>query len=329
MSSNITLSAGIRANLMALSNTKSLIGQTQGRLSTGLNVASPIDDAVKYFQAKSLSDRSEDLTARKSNIDQAVSTVTNAANAMTSMESMLKQMKGIIDSSRSGNAVQRAEYGKQIASLANQVNKLVNDSSYQGLNLINSSASNLTVYFSEKSDAKLTVTGTNFQASGLYLGSGGSALAFTGGAGLSNGSEKAVFINGVLGFTAGISVVTGAGVSLASAGLSGYNLTGGGAAALNAYNANADKAIVRLTQTISNLHAKAASMGSNVAVLNVRLDFTKTYIDTLSGGADKLTVADLNNEGANLVALQTRQQMGIQSLAFAGQMDQSVLKLLG
>ena len=328
MSGNITLSAGIRANLMALSNTKSLIGQTQGRLSTGLNVSSPIDDAVKYFQAKTLSDRADDLTARKSNIDQAVSTVTNAANAMGSMESLLKQMKGIVDSSRSGNAVQRAEYGKQIASLANQVNKLVSDSSYQGLNLINSTASNLTVYFSEKSDSKLTVTGSNFQASGLYLNSAGAALAFTGGAHLSVAATKVAFLNKVLGFTQGMGVATVGGNS-ASVGLSGYNLTGGGAGVLNKYNANADRAIVRLTQTISNLHAKAASMGSNVAVLNVRLDFTKTYIDTLSGGSDKLTVADLNNEGANLVALQTRQQMGVQSLAFAGQMDQSVLKLLG
>ncbi len=38
-------------------------------------------------------------------------------------------------------------------------------------------------------------------------------------------------------------------------------------------------------------------------------------------------LADLNEEGANLLALQTRQQLGIQSLAFAGQSEQSILGL--
>lgn len=43
--------------------------------------------------------------------------------------------------------------------------------------------------------------------------------------------------------------------------------------------------------------------------------------------ADKLSLADLNEEGANLIALQTRQQLGAQSLSFAGQQEQSVLNL--
>ena len=64
-----------------------------------------------------------------------------------------------------------------------------------------------------------------------------------------------------------------------------------------------------------------------MAVLNTRLDFTKAYVNTMTAGAGKLTLADLNQEGANLLALQTRQQLGIQSLAFAGQSEQSILGL--
>ena len=68
----------------------------------------------------------------------------------------------------------------------------------------------------------------------------------------------------------------------------------------------------------------------------VLVDFTYTNaqgvpgdddIYVLEGGAAKLTVADLNEEGANLLALQTRQQLGIQSLSFAGQSEQSILGL--
>ena len=68
-------------------------------------------------------------------------------------------------------------------------------------------------------------------------------------------------------------------------------------------------------------------LGANVAVLNTRLDFTTDYVNTMTAGAGKLTLADLNEEGANLLALQTRQQLGIQSLAFAGQSEQSILGL--
>ncbi|MEQ1931605.1 MAG: flagellin, partial [Parvularculaceae bacterium] len=41
----------------------------------------------------------------------------------------------------------------------------------------------------------------------------------------------------------------------------------------------------------------------------------------------KLTLADINEEGANLVALQIRQQLGIQALSIANQAPQSILSL--
>jgi flagellin len=49
----------------------------------------------------------------------------------------------------------------------------------------------------------------------------------------------------------------------------------------------------------------------------------------LEEGADKLLLADLNEEGANLLALQTAQQLGTQSLTIASQANQAVLQLLG
>ena len=302
---DITLSTGIRNNLLALNNTKDLIGRTQGRLATGLSVSSPIDDAVKYFQAKSLNDRAADLGVRKSGIEQGVSTLTTAADAMKSVESLLNNMKGTVDAARSASKDQRKEYGTQIQTLVKQIAKLVNDSTYKGLNLLNATGSTLTVTFSEKTDSKLQVNGVNFTVSQhLFLSAAGGVI---------KAAASGSLIISNLEFTKG--------------NLSGYNLSK--ATVLALFNDSADKAIAYLEKTISNVQSKAATMGANISILNVRLDFTKTYINTLQGGADKLTVADLNSEGANLVALQTRQQMGVQSLSFAGQMEQSVLKLLG
>ena len=85
--------------------------------------------------------------------------------------------------------------------------------------------------------------------------------------------------------------------------------------------------IINLDSALTTLRSRTQTLGANVAVLNTRLDFTKDYVNTMTAGAGKLTLADLNEEGANLLALQTRQQLGIQSLAFAGQSEQSILGL--
>jgi len=85
--------------------------------------------------------------------------------------------------------------------------------------------------------------------------------------------------------------------------------------------------ITSLNANLGTLRANAQTLGTNVALLNTRLDFTNNYVNLLQGGSGKLTLADLNAEGANLLALQTRQQLGIQSLSFAGQNERAVLSL--
>ena len=88
-----------------------------------------------------------------------------------------------------------------------------------------------------------------------------------------------------------------------------------------------DIALDAFDSAISAVRSNAKKLGSNVALLKSRLDFTDAYIAGLTSGADKLTLADLNQEGANLVALQTRQALATQALAFAGQVEQSILQL--
>ena len=76
---------------------------------------------------------------------------------------------------------------------------------------------------------------------------------------------------------------------------------------------------------LAYLRSNAQTIGSNVALLQTRLDFTEVYVNELEDGSAKLTLADINEEGANLLALQTRQQLGISALAFAGQAEQGIL----
>ncbi len=78
------------------------------------------------------------------------------------------------------------------------------------------------------------------------------------------------------------------------------------------------------TNTVRNF---GSSIANDLTIIQTRQDFTANAIRTLRAGADDLTVADQNEEGATLLALQTRQQLGVTSLSLASQSQQSVLRL--
>lgn len=82
-----------------------------------------------------------------------------------------------------------------------------------------------------------------------------------------------------------------------------------------------------LINVLSSLRSTASSFGANLAVVQTRQDFTKSMIQTLNDGADNLTAADTNQEGAKLLALQTRQQLSQTALSLSNQADQAVLRL--
>jgi flagellin-like hook-associated protein FlgL len=90
-----------------------------------------------------------------------------------------------------------------------------------------------------------------------------------------------------------------------------------------------DVALTALNSALTTLRTNAATLGSNSSVLQTRLSFTSNIVNTLETGSGKLTLADLNEESANLLALQTRQQLGINSLSLAAQSERSILALFG
>jgi flagellin-like hook-associated protein FlgL len=85
--------------------------------------------------------------------------------------------------------------------------------------------------------------------------------------------------------------------------------------------------LAALDTATATLRQQASTFGSNLNIVEVRRDFTKNLINTLETGAANLTLADSNEEGANLLALQTRQQLSSTALSMASQADQNVLRL--
>ena len=268
---DINLSNATRANLLSLTRTTDLIARTQERLSTGLKVNSAIDDAIAFFQARSLSDRASDLSLLKSTIDLSINTVETSNDGIESIVGIVEQMKGLALSSKADNDLaNRSKAAVQFNDLRTQIDNLANDASFRGTNIIKGSPANLKVTFSEDGSSFLTVSGIASDSSGLSL----------------------------------------------TTSASNWDT-----------DANIDLAINDLDSALSTLRSTAASLGSTASVLTLRLDFTKNLINSLEDGSSKLVNADLNEESANLLTLQTRQQLGTIGLSIAQQSEQSILRL--
>jgi len=271
----VTLSGAVRTNLLTLQRNQTLIDTTQSRLSSGLRVASALDNAAAFFAAQSLSNRATDLSNLKSDIDQGISTLEAAISGIEAITNLVEQAKGLAVSAKAtSDTNERSSLAVQFNALLTQVDSLANDASFGGTNLLKASPDNLTVNFNEDGSSSLTISGLD---------------SSTG--------------------TAGINVATAGNAFVA--------------------NTDVDTAITAVNSALTTLRTNASTLGSNASVLQARLDFTSNLASTLEGGAGKLTQADLNQESANLLALQTRQQLGINSLSLAAQSERSILALFG
>ena len=97
----------------------------------------------------------------------------------------------------------------------------------------------------------------------------------------------------------------------------------------SSYEADLSSVLQQLEGFDNELKSQASNLSQNLASITIREEFSNNMINTLNEGADKMTLADLNEEGANLLALQTSTQLATQSLSLASQQSQGVLQLIG
>jgi len=189
----------------------------------------------------------------------------------------------------------RGKLASQFNELRSQVDNVMEDASFAGVNLLKNTttpftvgADNMTVKFNERTDAKAI---NQIVVSGLSTSDFSSIMARSA---VATGTAGDTTVWGQTG-TAAVTAIT---------------------TSIRAI----DSALVSVRQV-------AQTFGTNSSLLELRRQFTENIINTLRGGASALVNADLNEESANLLSLQTRQQLGTISLGIAQQSEQSVLRL--
>ncbi len=307
MATEVTLTAAMRSNLISLQQTNRALEATQQRLATGKKVNTALDNPTNFFSAAAHLQRAGDLTSRKDGMMEAVQSIKASDNGIVGMKALLESAKGIVESARSTSTAGLPALYKSFNTVADQINQLIKDSKYKGTNFLDGTAVSLDVVFNETGTNKLTIQGFDAKLSGILatnISNGGAGSAAVNG-GFSNLAGKFTAISGfVNGTNAGTATV---------AGFSNANVLNGIANGL--------------TVAISQLQAQSSKMAANLAIVNARLDFTTGAVNIEKGGADNLTLADMNEEGANMLMLQTRNQLGTTSLSLASQAAQSILRL--
>jgi flagellin len=301
----VELSPSLQQNLTNLTQVQGEYQSAQSELQTGLAASNPVDNAIAYFQAGSLTGRAAQILNYNSGIDQGVSSVDAALTATTAVEGLLKQLQGVVEGAVGGSLAARTQATQQFKAIGTQLGQLVQDASYQGLNLLNSTAATLTVPLSPQGDGSVHVAGYDLVAT-----SGGARSLFTAAGAFD--AQRAILFS---------SVVAGAGV-----GIKGFS-------ALDTVAASIAKAIfdeteTRLSSAITQLQGIAGSLGNSSQLLQSRSVFQQDYVAQLRTGAQKLTLADLNHAAARSQASSLRIELGLQSAALQGQIRSSILQIL-
>ena len=165
----------------------------------------------------------------------------------------------------------RSNLVQQYNNILAQIDTTSQDSSFNGVNLLNGDT--LKLVFNETGKSTLNINGVTFNSAGL---------------GLSNLLTGVDFID----------------------------------------NGATNRVVATLNAASSTLRSEASTLGSNLSVVEIRQDFSKTLINVLQTGSSNLTLADTNQEAANSQALSTRQSIAVSALSLANQSQQSVLQLL-
>lgn len=295
---NPTMTTAQKIALLSLRDTTKLSARTQSRLASGKTVGNVVDAPVAYFRNRALLDRAQDFLSYRENIEQANVTVKTAIRGLESLGELLKQADNILESLKTLKQSERVEANKQFTSILEQTYHIIEDSSYQDMNLLNNSNNQLLVHFGVRSSSKLLVNGVGLNATIAHKNT-----LFTS-KNIYNSDGKAM-LSGI--FTAG----------------SGFSVIGDNNQNLS-FTTIARK---HIDAAITRVNSIATGFGNDVAILETRLNFTDHYTQHLQEGAAMIVRADMNEEAANLISLQTRQQLTTSTMVISGQQQKNLLDL--
>ena len=308
--------------LQALAATERSLQGVQNQISTGLRVADASDNAAYWSIATTMRSDTGALSAVSDALNLGSSTLGVATAALNSTLTIMNKMKADIVTAQTPGT-DKTQIETDIQALQQSLISITSSASFNGVNLLNGSAQNTNIVasFSRGTSGATSVgtiavdtSSTTLTAANATLGILSAAI----GAQTVNGASATLGSN-----STGASGTSVDGTTFASGSLLGFALTSATTTSdLSVLSAGIDAAITKLTKA-------GAILGGAKTNVDNQSTFVSALSDAITSGVGSLVDADMNVASTRLQALQTQQQLGIQSLSIANQNSQLILKLFG
>ncbi|WP_416797987.1 flagellin [Ciceribacter azotifigens] len=329
MTSILTNIAAMSA-LQTLRSIGSSMEDTQGRVSSGLRVGQASDNAAYWSIATTMRSDNMALSAVSDALGLGASKVDTAYAGMESAIDVVKEIKAkLVTATEEG--VDKKKVQEEITQLQGQLKSIAESASFSGENWIaggvttSTTPVDVTVVsgFVRDANNNVAVKTTSYN---LDASTAGSLTLLFGG----DATGAIDTATGILGLTAAAYTTTDfdasdAAVTTAATAVAGMSVYTLDITGLD--NAGMAEAVTLVDAALAAMTSAGADLGSISMRIDLQEDFVNKLSDSLDSGIGRLVDADMNEESTRLKALQTQQQLAVQSLSIANSSSEVILSL--
>jgi len=322
MTSIMTNSAAMSA-LSTLRSINSDMETTQNRVSSGYRVETAADNAAYWSIATTMRSDNKALSTVQDALGLGAAKVDVAYTGMESAIEVVSEIKAKLVAAREPG-VDKTKIDKELTELKNQLQSIAVSASFSGENWLNNTTAtaagtkSVVGGFNRDVNGLVSITTLDINVTSLtMIGTDNESL------GILTKDIDADLLNpdGTTGTAANYRLIdTGAGATTASTGTL-IALTG----------ATTDVQVDDMIRVVDSILTQMTDAASNLGAVNSRVsmqeDFVANLMDSIDSGIGRLVDADMNEESTRLKALQTQQQLGIQSLSIANSNSENILQL--
>ena len=307
MTSLLTNSSAMTA-LQTLSQTNKNLETTQGRISTGMRVATASDNAAYWSIATTMRSDNQAISTVQDALGLGAGKVDTAYTAVSDTVDRVTELKQKVLAAKNASAEDKAKLQSEIAVIQAHLKDTVGNASYAGSNLLQTDSTDadapteFSIVSSNNRDASGTVTTGSIEVTYANI-----RLIDSGGDGA--GILDTEFTTTGEGAVADISILT-------------LDVT-----AADVDNDDLDDMLTAIETGLKSLATGAAELGAAKKRIDLQQSFMTKLSDAIERGVGQLVDADMNEESARLQALQVQQQLGIQALSIANSSSQNILSL--
>ncbi|MDV4153225.1 flagellin [Rhizobium brockwellii] len=288
------------AALQTLRGINQGLQETQAHVSSGYRVGKASDNAAYWSIATTMRSDNKALSAVSDALGLGAAKVDTAYSAMDSAIDVVGDIKAKLVAATE-NGVDKAKVQEEIGQLQQQLMSIAQSASFSGENWVAGAdgTKNVVSSFVRDGSNAVSVVMTDYVLDDSSTGnvlfgmSGGSVETSSGILGTSNGATGSVYAMDITNFTLG----------------------------------QIQSALTNVESALKAMTSAGAQLGSISKRIELQENFVSALSDSIDSGVGRLVDANMEEESSKLSALQTQQQLAVQSLSIANSSSQTILTL--